>query len=111
MLFWSACRQFGATMAEAPPDKHKVTKVAHDETCGCVVVSTFALHVLSSRPRQDMGMFGKKTWLATLGTVHPLSHGDVKEPLRTTCTLAVTTLAVTALAVTTLAVTTLSTSI
>ena len=70
----------------------------------CIVVSTSALHdrVLCSRPGPGMGMFDVKTWLSTLETVFmtgdrvivgPVSLiGDIKEPLRTTCTLQASTL-------------------
>ena len=84
-----------------------VNKYQDIERRGSVMVSTSTLHdrVLSSRPGPGMGMFGVKTWLSTLGDCVSLvngmitlmsvpSHliGDVKEPLRMTCTLAVTTL-------------------
>ena len=79
------------------------------ERCGSVLVSTSALlgRVLMSRPGPGLGMFGVKTWLSiiiigdcvslvvrmlTLMSVPSHLIGDVKEPLRTTCTLAVTIL-------------------
>ena len=60
---------------------------------GGVVITTSAWH-------PGDGVFGIKTWLSTSGTVEsenhvnvgPVSLWDVKEPLRTTSTLAVTTL-------------------
>ena len=72
------------------------------------MVSTSAWHATDasspgSIPGEDRhGIFGVKIWLLTLGTVFPcesenhvnvgpVSIWDVKEPLRTTRTLAVTT--------------------
>ena len=62
-----------------------------DERHSSVVISTSTLRdrVLSS----GVGIFDIKTWFSILLTVSVPSHliGDKKEPLRTTCTLAVTT--------------------
>ena len=71
------------------------------ESAGGVMVTTSACHTAGTGSIPGTGSCDIKIWLSTLGTVYPsenhvnvgpVSIWEVKEPLRTTSTLAMTIL-------------------